>query len=68
MSLFHIQKLKRIRVFDLSDAIKPMEELHMKPIILQAFRRILTTESMCVIAELGRSDSWIIGEFSGLRI
>lgn len=42
------QKLKRIRVFDLSNAVEQIEEQQMKAMSLHTFKRILATESMCV--------------------
>ena len=47
--MIHLQKLKRIRVFDLSDSVSQMSEEEMKTMTLQTFRRILTTESMLAI-------------------
>ena len=44
----HTQKLRRIRVFDLSNAVEQIEEQQMKAMSLHTFKRILATESMCV--------------------
>lgn len=40
-----IQKLKRIRMFDLSDAVRPLEESQLRTMTVETFKRILTTES-----------------------
>ena len=40
-----IQKLKRIRMFDLSDAVRPLDESQLKTMTVETFKRILTTES-----------------------
>lgn len=42
------QKLRRIRVFDLSNAVEQIEEQQMKAMSLHTFKRILATESMCI--------------------
>jgi symplekin len=49
------QKLKRIRVFDLSDSVNQMSEEEMKTMTLQAFRRILTTEKVTTQQGIGQA-------------
>lgn len=42
----YTQKLKKIRVFDLSNAVEHMKEQQMDAMSLHTFKRILATESM----------------------
>jgi symplekin len=45
----HLQKLKRIRVFDLSNSLREIEEVQIKTITSQTFQRILTAEKVSLL-------------------
>ena len=65
MSLMSPQKLRRIRVFDLSNSLSEMEERQIEAVISQTFHRILKSESMIITGNITKHNVPIV--YTGMK-